>query len=288
MISVVILGAAIGCVYSLLALGFILVFAASGVGSFAQVTFATYAAFTAYVLAINYRLPVYLAIALGIACAGGVALLSYLATVVPLAKAPYLYKSVATLPLTIVLTQLAKLMWGTESYQFPAYSTTVTVQLGDLPLPFIYLAIASVSVVTALMVYLFLHRTRLGVTVRAVTQNPWAAEVVGVRLIQVGGLVWLLGGAVAGVAGVLIAPLSFVNYSMADPYLVPMFAACALGGLNSVWGALVGGVLLGILQGLLGQFVPGSLIPVVSVAVLLCVFAFRPEGLFGSYGLRHV
>jgi len=281
-------GLATGSLYAILAVGFVLIYSSTGIANFAQGSLSMIAAFLAYTAAVHWALSPWAAAMIGIAAGVVVAYLVFMLGLRPLATSDHLFKGVATLAIDVILVNLARIIWGPSSFQFNLIFPGQSVQLGGLALPMSYLATFGVALTSALALQAFLNYTRTGTAIRSVTQNPEAAMLMGVDLPRISALSWGLSGAVAGLAGVLLAPVTYVSFGMMDPYLVRMFAAAALGGLNSVGGAVAGGLILGGLEGLTGLILPPTLIDVVSVTVLLVVLLFRPQGLFGVVRVRRV
>lgn len=288
MIDALIGGVATGSLYAMLAVGFVMVYAATGVANFAQGSLAMVGAFMTFTAATRWGWPVPLAAVAGVASSVFIAYVVYVLGLRFIQVSDHLYKGIATLAIDIILINAARVLWGPSSYQFDTVVRGANVSIGGLTLPVSY-AVTFVSALgSAVLLHLLLTYTRTGVAVRAVTQNPDAALLMGVKLPVVSSISWALCGLMAGIAGLLLAPVTYLSYNMMNPYLVRMFAAAALGGLTSVWGAITGGVLLGALEGVIGRFLPATLIDVVSVVVLLAVLVLRPQGLFGTARMRRV
>ncbi|MEA2908946.1 MAG: branched-chain amino acid transport system permease protein [Bradyrhizobium sp.] len=288
MIDALIGGLATGSLYSMLAVGFVLIFAATGVANFAQGSLAMVAAFFAFTAATRWGWHVWLAAPFGLAAATLTSYLVYTIGIRPLQISDHLYKGVATLAIDITIVNLARVIWGPSSYQFDSVFRGQTIEVGGLNLPVSYFVTFAVALASALLLQALLKYTRTGIAIRSVTQNPGAALLMGVDLPRISALSWAASGLLAGIAGILLAPVAYVSFNMMSPYLIRMFAAAALGGLTSVWGAVLGGMILGLLEGAIGRFVPATLIDVVSVLALLAVLVFRPQGLFGTIRVRRV
>lgn len=288
MIDAIIGGVATGSLYAMLAVGFVMVYAATGVANFAQGSLAMVAAFVTFMAATSWEWAPGLAAVCGLASAVLVSWLVYVLGLRFIQVSDHLYKGIATLAIDIILINGARLVWGPSSYQFDTVLRGAVVSLGGLTLPMSYVVTFLVALVSALLLQLFLSTTRTGIALRAVTQNTDAAVLMGVKLQTVSAFSWAICGLLAGIAGLLLAPVTYLSYNMMNPYLVRMFAAAALGGLTSVWGAIIGGITLGAAEGVIGRFIPATLIDVVSVLLLLLVLMFRPQGLFGTAAVRRV
>lgn len=288
MIDAIIGGVATGSLYAMLAVGFVMVYAATGVANFAQGSLAMVAAFVTFMAATSWEWAPGLAAVCGLASAVLVSWLVYVLGLRFIQVSDHLYKGIATLAIDIILINGARLVWGPSSYQFDTVLRGAVVSLGGLTLPMSYVVTFLTALVSALLLQLFLSTTRTGIALRAVTQNTDAAVLMGVKLQTVSAFSWAICGLLAGIAGLLLAPVTYLSYNMMNPYLVRMFAAAALGGLTSVWGAIIGGITLGAAEGVIGRFIPATLIDVVSVLLLLLVLMFRPQGLFGTAAVRRV
>lgn len=288
MIDVIIGGVATGSLYAMLAVGFVLVFATTGVANFAQGSLAMVAAFIAFSVVEYLGLPIWVAVIAGLVASAATGCAIYALALRPLQRTDHLFKGVATLAIDIIIINLVRVIWGPSPYVFNNIFSGNTFAIAGLILPLSYVVTFFVAIGSAGLLHLFLRGTREGVALRAVTQDPDAAVLMGVHLPRISMLAWLIAGLLAGVAGLLLAPVSYLSFHMMSPYLVRMFAAAALGGLNSIWGAVVGGITLGVLEALIGRVLPATLIDVVSVIVLLVVLLVRPQGLFGIVKVRRV
>ena len=288
MIDALIGGIATGSLYAMLAVGFVVVYAATGVANFSQGALAMVASFMMFTAARHWGFPVAFAALLGLSSSVAVSWLVYVLGLRLIETSHHLYKGIATLAIDIILINSARVIWGPSSFQFDSVVRGSVVTVGGMSLPMVYVITFVAALGSALLLHLFLSKTRMGIAVRAVAQNSDAALLMGVRLPIVSALSWVICGLMAGLAGLLLTSVTYLSYNMMDPYLVRMFAAAALGGLTSVLGAVVGGIGLGAIEGVIGRYIPATLIDVVSVLVLLCVLMFRPQGLFGTARVRRV
>ena len=288
MIDTLIGGVATGSLYAILAVGFVMVYSATGVANFAQGSLAMVAAFVMFTASVNWGIPVWPAALFGLASAVLVSCVTYYLGLRFIQISDPLYKGIATLAIDTILVNGARAIWGPSSFQFNSLLRTDTFAIGGLTLPTSYAITFLVALCVAFLLQMFLTLTRTGIVMRAVTQNAEIAVMMGVKLTMISLISWALCGVLAGIAGLLLAPVAYLSYNMMTPYLIRMFAAAALGGLTSLWGAVTGGLLLGAIEGLVGRFVSATMIDVVSVLLLLCVLIFRPQGLFGSAPMRRV
>jgi branched-chain amino acid transport system permease protein len=274
-------GAALGSVYALVALGFVVVFKATGVINFAQGSLLAVGAYLTYTATAGAGLPFPLAVIAAAAGAVAVAVGVERLVVRPLRGAPAVAVVLATLGVAIVLDQLVTVVWGFRPHHLGDPWGARSVRLGGLVLA--QVDVASLVVVAAVVAGLaaFFRRSRLGLALRAAAADVEAAAVHGVRPALVSRLAWALAAAVATAAGVLLAS----GPGSATPDLgglaLRAFPAVLVGGFTSLGGALAGGVVIGVVEVLTARYLPGQEL-VVPYLVMLAVVLVRPDGLFGA------
>src|SRR6202022_3540276 len=254
----VVSGVASGAIYASRALALVLIYRAMDVANFAQGEMAMFATFVAYTLITQLHLP-YLAafvLTIVIAFAGGVVVER--GVIRAFEGAPVLTLVIVTLGLFSIFNGLAGLIWGyvfkTLDSPFPARSIQfqgVFIGIQDLGMIGVTLAVLAV-------VFVFFRYTRLGLAMRAAALSPESSRLLGVRTSRMLALGWGLAAAVGAVAGMMIAPLAFLDPNMMQPVLLFAFAAAVLGGIESPLGAVIGGVLVGVLLALVGTYLPGG------------------------------
>lgn len=279
-------GLATGAIYAVIALALVMNFNATNHINFAQGEMAMFSTYVAWTL-ISVGLPYWLAFMLTVALSflGGMVLERFVLQ--PFRNAPLLSVVVIFIALFLAFNALAGWIWGFVLKDFPspvsAYSTG-TQLLGAHQL--------FVGIVTAAMLsllYLFFRFTPLGLTMRAVAYNPTSARLVGIRVAWTLALGWGLAAAIGAIAGMLIAPLTFLDPNMMTGILLYAFAAALLGGVDSPPGAVLGGLIVGVLENLLGAYVVGAQLKLtVALAIVILVLIFRPRGLFGRVTVRRV
>jgi branched-chain amino acid transport system permease protein len=280
-------GLATGTIYGLIALGFVLVYKATGIVNFAVGEMVMIPAFVALSLIGT----------LGLAPAGGFlltigagALLGVaidLLIVRPLTSKPHVSVVMATIALGMILRSGAGLLWGFDTYRLPTTLSLDPLRVGGVAVSRFSLWIFAVTGVLVLLLYGFFARTRMGTGMRAAAQNPVGATLVGISPRRVGTATWAVSGAVGAIAALLIAPLVYVNTHMAD-LSIKAFAAAVLGGFGSVPGALAGGIVLGVLENLAGLYLPKEIKFSFAFVVLIAVLIVRPSGLFGTASRKKV
>lgn len=279
-------GLTTGAIYAVIALALVMNFNSTNHINFAQGEMAMFSTYVAWTL-ISVGLPYWLAFMLTVAVSflGGVLLERFVLQ--PFRDAPLLSVVVVFIALFLAFNALAGWIWGFVLKDFPSpvsqYSTG-TQLLGAHQL--------FVGVVTGAMLsllYLFFRFTPLGLTMRAVAHNPTSARLVGIRVAWTLALGWGLAAAIGAIAGMLIAPLTFLDPNMMTGILLYAFAAALLGGVDSPPGAVLGGLIVGVLENLLGAYVVGPQLKLtVALAIVILVLIFRPRGLLGRVTVRRV
>jgi branched-chain amino acid transport system permease protein len=285
----VISGAAVGIVYALVALGFVMVHKSTQVFNFAQGELMMLGAFFAYTFVILFGLPFWL---------GGMLAIASVAFFGVILDRVLLRRMVSTRPFTIFMLTVGigfcirsivmlVPMWGTDTYSLPSPLRGEVFLFGRLIISADHAVILLTAAVITTGLFLFFQFSKLGLAMRAIAQNPLAASYLGVRVDSLFSIVWALSAAAAALAGVMLAPLSFVHADMGQIGLKAIPAA-VLGGFDSLPGAIVGGVIIGVVESLAGFYCPEGVKDVAAYIVLLVVLAVKPRGLFGHPDAKKV
>ena len=279
-----------GAIYAGLALALVIIYRSTRVINFAQGEMATFTTFVAWSL-MNRGLSFWAAfpIVLAIAFAGGVTIERVL--IRPVENAPVITIVIVTLGLALLLNGLMNLIWGGGNKQFNRPFSTRTIDVGGVPISVQDIGIVVVSFALVLMLGLFFRFTKLGLALRAAAVNPDSSRLAGVRVGWMLAFGWGLATVLGAVAGMMIAPVVFLDPNMMQTILLYAFAAAVLGGLDSPVGAVVGGLLLGVTITLLGRyvgFVGQELKLPAALLLILLVLLVRPAGLFGRVAVRRV
>jgi branched-chain amino acid transport system permease protein len=280
-------GVAVGAIYALVALGIVLIYKATEVLNFAHGDLLVIAAFSAWGLITVLGLPFWAALALTVA---GVALFAFFLDVViirRIAGQPQFAGVMLTIALAFMIRGAVSMLFGAESRNYPTPWTNQSTHIGPVAIANLQLVILAVAMGVTLALYMFFRYTRLGVAMQAASQNQLAAYLNGVRVKRVNSLVWALGGVTAGVAGVLLAPITLVDISLWFVTLKAL-AALVLGGFGSIPGAIVGGLLIGVIEQYAGVYMPDGTKDIVAYLVLIAVLIVRPHGLLGEAHGRRV
>jgi branched-chain amino acid transport system permease protein len=279
-----------GAIYAGLALAIVIIYRSTRVINFAQGEMATFTTFAAWAL-MNHGLSFWAAfpIVLAIAFTGGVAVERVL--IRPVENASVLTIVIVTLGLALLLNGLMYLIWGGDVKQFHGPFSTRTIDVGGVPISVQDIGIVAVSIALVGLLGLFFRYTKLGLALRAAALNPDSSRLVGVRVGWMLALGWGIAAVLGAVAGMMIAPVVFLDPNMMQTILLYAFAAAVLGGLDSPVGAVVGGIVLGVTITLLGRYVGfiGSTLKLPTALLLILVLLLvRPGGLFGRVAVRRV
>ncbi len=275
-------GIAVGCIYGLVALGFVLIYKATEVVNFAQGELLMLGAFFAYtyigILGMPYWLGALLAVA-SMAVLGGL-----LDSVVmrPVVGQPTFAYVMLTIGLGIIIRAVVTMIpgWGVETYSIDTPYANAVIKVAGLVISVDYFVIVITTCVLVAVLYGFFSFTRFGVAMQASSQNQLAAYYMGIPVKRVFSMIWGISASVAAIAGILLAPVDLIDSSMGFIGL-KAFPAAVLGGFGSIPGALVGGVIIGVIESLSGFYLPPGFKDVAAFIVLLVVLIVRPEGLFG-------
>lgn len=285
-------GVATGALYGALALSVVLVYRASGIVNFAQGEMAMFATFLTW-QTYTWRLPLAAAILVSMAIAFVFGATVERALIRPFGTSASAHLSliIVTLGLMLVLTSGAGWVWGYLTKQVPPVYGRSTLDLGLAAMSRQAFGIVVTVALVALVLYWLFRRTRLGLSMRAAASNPESARLSGIPVGRMLMLGWALAAAIGALVGALAAPQLFLQPNMMAAMLLYAFAAATLGGFDSPVGALVGGLLVGVLENLAGtyvDFIGNDFKQAVALIIIMAVLLFKPEGLFGSRTVARV
>jgi branched-chain amino acid transport system permease protein len=280
-LQLVINGAASGCIYGLIALGFVLIYKATELVNFAQGDIMMLGGFFAFSLITHFHLPYWVGglLAIVITAAFGYALDAVIIRRV--IGQPQFAIVMLTLGLGFIFRAAAGITWGYDSVGFNTPFTNKTVNIHGLVLGEDNLSIIVGTVLLCGVLYLFFSKTRVGVAMQAASQNQLAAYYMGIPVRTIFSLIWAISAGVACLAGILLSPVSMIDVNMG--FLgIKAFAAAVIGGFGSIPGSVIGGVIVGIVEQFAGYKLPAGFQEVTSNVVLLLMLFIRPQGLFAE------
>jgi branched-chain amino acid transport system permease protein len=282
----VLAGLATGGIYASLALALVMIYQATHLVNFAQGEMAMFSTYIAWSL-IQAGTPYWVAFAATVLFAFVFGVLVERLVIRPVEDAPVLAVVVVFIALLVILNSVTGWIYSYTIKSFPSPFPREPVfgkwlsshELGAI----------GVTLVVVLLLYGFFRFTPLGLAMRAAAQNPASARLVGIRVGWMLALGWGLAAAVGAVAGMMVAPIVYLDPNMMGGILLYAFAAALVGGIDNPWGAVLGGFLVGVLENLLGAFVIGNELKLsVALAIIVGVLLIRPSGLFGSVHVTRV
>ena len=281
-IQLLVAGVSIGSIYAMTAIGFVLLWQTSGTINFAQGEFVVLPAFTMVLFLIVFRLP-FAAALLGTVLVSTLLLgvLVHKVLVARLLRMGVLPLVIATIGLSLLIRYSLQQFWTAQALPFPSLFARAPIRLGTIVLPWEELmnVLFAGAVIGALQ--LFITRTKLGWAMQAVAQNRTLAEVLGLDVARLVTLTFVINAALTAVAAVLIAPVYLVKYDIGVALGLKAFYAAIIGGFNQVRGALLGGLLVGLVETLSGAYISGPFRDAFALAILIAVLLLKPEGLWG-------
>lgn len=280
-LQLLISGLANGCVYGLIALGFVLIYKATEAVNFAQGDFMMLGAFfcIGFTNADFMGLSFWLAVPLSILCMAVFGYLFNWGILRHMFGQSQTSIVILTIALGFILRFAAGTIWSHEPTSLETPFAGQEVRFGGLVLGVDEVSIVVVTIILTFLLYLFFSRTRLGLAMQAASQNQLAAYYMGIPVKRIHGLVWALSGGVAAVAGILFASKGAIDPA-AGLLGIKAFAAAAIGGFGSLPGALVGGLIIGVVEPLSSRYGVAGISQIAPYAILVLVLIFRPGGIF--------
>ncbi|GAA5122432.1 branched-chain amino acid ABC transporter permease [Alloalcanivorax gelatiniphagus] len=272
-----------GAFYGALALALVLVFRASGIVNFAQAEMATLGAFVVWQL-VQWGVPVLAAVAVVAVVAFPIGAGVERALIRPLMSENHLPVIIMTLGLMLVINSMSGIVWGYLPKKFPTLVSTGVMNVGPVYLSSSFVVLIITVACLAVGLWWLFRRTELGLQMRAAASNADSAQLSGISVGRMTSISWGLAAAVGVLVACLIAPTLFLSPNMLFASLIYAFAAAVLGGMDSPMGALVGGVVVGVLENLAGTYVSwigNDFKQAVALGLIMVVLLARPQGLFG-------
>jgi len=285
-------GIVTGSIYSLVALGFVVIYKSTGVLNFAQGEFMMFGAYVCLALAVEYHLPFGAAFVVTMAFMALLGVLTERLILRPMIGEPVISLIMVTLGLSAILKGVVQAIWGTDLRPFPAIFPTDPVKLGPLPVSQGYLY-STASVTLLLVVFtLFFKFTRSGIAMRATAFSQQVALSMGISVKRIFALAWSIAAVVSAIGGVLLAGVRGGLDAALALFGLKVIPVVILGGLDSIGGAIVGGLVMGVLENLAGGYldplVGGGAKEVAPFIVLVVILTIKPYGLFGKVKIERV
>lgn len=282
-IQQIVSGVSIGCVYALIALGFVLIYKATETVNFAVGELMMVGAFTGYTFVALYGFPLWAAALVAVVATALLASVLERVFLRPLVGEPAFAILIVTIGIGYCIRAVAMMVpaWSGETVRLTTPLSGSVLNIGSVTMSGDHaMVIAGTTLIVIAFFFLF-TRTRIGLAMQAVSQSQLAATYMGVRTRTISTLVWALAGAITAIAGLLLAPIAFIHVNMGLLGLKAIPAAI-IGGFSSLPGAIVGGLALGICESLAGFYLPEGFSDVAAYVLVLAVLAVRPQGLFDA------
>jgi branched-chain amino acid transport system permease protein len=291
-IQLVVTGFAQGMVYALIAIGFVIILKCSEVFNIAQGHFVMIGGYLGYTFLVPLGLPIWATLGLAILTAIVMALIIERLLLRPLLGEPVLAIIMVTIALATILGGVATLLWGGEYKAYHGLLPTLNLSLGTISIPSESLIGLSVSIICVVLLLLLFRFTKIGLAMRATAEDLQVVQSVGIKATTVYAVSWIIAAIVGVIGGILLGGVSGANMDLANIGL-KAFAVVLLGGVNSIGGSIVAGIILGMLEnvaaGYLDPILPGGgLAQVFPFFVMIIVLIFRPHGLFGLATIERV
>lgn len=286
----VVSGLATGSIYAALALALVMIYEATDVVNFAQGEMAMFATYICWSM-LNAGMPYWAAFfgTLAIAFVGGV--LIERIVIRPVESAPILTIVIVTIGLLVIFNSVAGWIYSYTQKPFPSPFPKEPLKFGEIVFGSHDLGQIGVTLIVLACIYVFFRYTPLGLAMRAAAQNPVSSRLVGIRVGWMLALGWGLAAMFGAVAGIMVAPVLFLDPNMMGGVQIYAFAAATLGGFTSPLGAVVGGLIVGVLENLVGTyvaFIGTELKLTVALALIIIVLLVKPSGLFGRVVVKRV
>ena len=280
-------GLANGSIYAFVALALVMIYQATHHINFAQGEMATFSTFIAWSL-MEHGMPYWAAFVLTVAVSFAGGLLVQRLFLRPLEKAPVLTNVIVFIGLLVIFNALSGWLFD---HTIKAFRSPFPQDAFYATRYFSAHEVGTVAVMLCVLaaLYAFFRFTPLGLAMRAAAQNPDSARLVGIRVSWMLAIGWGLAAAIGAVAGIMVAPIVFLDPNMMLGILLYGFAAALLGGVDNPWGAVVGGLIVGVMENLLGAYVIGTELKLtVALVLIVAILTFKPNGLFGKVVVTRV
>lgn len=283
LIQLIIGGVAQGCIYGLIALGFVLIYKATETVSFAQGELMMLGAFCGLALMTFLGWPFWLSVLSSIAAMALFGMLAERAVIRPILGQPAFSIVMLTIGIGYIARGLITMIpgIGTETHVLPVPYKDEIWRVGGVVLNVEQMVVIVVTALLCGVLFALFRYSRIGIAMQASSQNQLAAYYMGIPVQRLNGMVWGLAAAVAAIAGLLLAPITFVHANMGFIGL-KAFPAAVVGGFGSLPGAIVGGLVIGVVEALAGFYLPEGFKDIAAYVVVLIMLMVKPNGLFGE------
>ncbi|MDK2791918.1 MAG: branched-chain amino acid transport system permease protein [Deferribacteres bacterium] len=290
-IQILVAGVVIGSIYAIVALGFTLIYKSTGVVNFAQGELLLVGAYICLQLTVEYKLNFVISFFVTLLF---MFIFGFLVEKIFLRKMigePIISIIMLTIGLSSVFKSLVQLIWGTDTKTFPQIFPEEPVEIGNITISYVYI-FSIISVAVFLIIFsVFFKKTKVGIAMRAVASDQQAALSMGIDVKRIFALSWAIAAVVSSVGGILIGNINGINTSLSQ-FGLKVFPVVILGGLDSILGAIVGGLIIGILENIAGGYIDpiigGGAKDVFPFIFMIVILMIKPYGLFGTVEVEKV
>ncbi len=281
-------GIATGSLYALTAVAVVVVFRNTRTINLAQGDFAMIAAFLGIIFIKDFKLNYYVMLPLVVICSMALGVLVERVVMRPIADADWLTLFTATLGVYYILHGVAGWVWGRDTKAFPVTFDAEPVNIFGTLVSEGHLVNMVWAAAIGTFLYLFFKYTKQGIAMRAVTDDPDTAQLMGIPVRFIVFLTWGIAGFLAAFAGILLAPIIYVSPEMMDEVLIKGYVAAVFGGLYSIRGAILGALMIGVAENLAGGYLGAHFKTATAFAMIVLLLSIRPQGLFGIQKRREI
>lgn len=275
-------GLALGAVYSLVALGFVLIIRATNVVNFAQGDFAMLGAFAMMTMLTQLQLPYWLSFILALAVMTVFGVIFNYGVYYPLRNRSFLPVIISTLGASIFMQNTVLAIFGPQPKPLERVFKSPGIEMGGVFLDSQYLVILAVTVVAVAFQYFFFEHTLLGKKLQATSQDKDMARLLGIPVAWMIAITFIYSATLGGLAGILVGPVLFVSIGMGSIIALKAFSATIIGGFGDVTGAIIGGLLLGVVESFAAAYISVPYKDAFAFLLLFIFLLFRPQGIFGE------
>jgi len=281
-IQMVINGLAMGAIYALIALGFVMIYNSTGAVNFAQGDFAMIGAYLYFTAVVLLRFPVWAAFVFVIVGAAILGVIFNRAVFYPLREKHWMIPLIGTIGASIFLPNFAMNIWGPEPLPTPNPFGKILFHLGELRVSPQFILIVVITVLLILAMHLFFSKTRFGKMMQATAQDRVMARLTGIHIKKTMAATFIYSSILAGIGGALIAPVFYVSQGIGLFVVVKAFCATIVGGFGSVPGSIVGGFFVGVIEQVCAGYISDKYKDVYAFLLMILVLFIRPQGIFGE------
>jgi branched-chain amino acid transport system permease protein len=285
--SLIIDGFAVGSVYALVAVGLVMLVRATGALNFAHGDIMMFSTFVAYSLLVQLELPFWAALGGSLLFAACLGMVIERLVIRRLMKGSMAGIIMGTLGIAYILQGVAKMIWTDDIFKFPEFFPGDFIRIGSAVISPQSIGVILSALIIITVLYLFLNKTKVGIGVRALTQNKIAATLMGIEVTRVYTISWAVGGILASFAGILLAPALFLSTGMGGITFTGIIAAI-IGGFGNMFGAIIGGYLLGVFSSVIPVYIPTELQGIIPFILLMVVLFIKPTGILGKKMVKKV